>query len=82
VNEFLRKKNGKKTEKNPQESRAFLFFSPKNKFLSNRNYQPSFRLAVYRSWRRQRQRQRQGRARRRRRVVADHWGRGEGGRGR
>ncbi len=40
-----------------------------------------FCLAVYRSWRRQRQRQRQGEARRRRRVVVDHWGSGEGGRG-
>jgi hypothetical protein len=27
-------------EKNPQESCVYLFFGPKNKFLSNRNYQP------------------------------------------
>ncbi len=27
-------------EKNPQEFCVFLFFSPKNKFPSNRNYQP------------------------------------------
>ena len=36
VNKFLQKK------RNPQESCFVLFFSPKNKFLSNRNYQPSF----------------------------------------
>jgi hypothetical protein len=38
VNKFLWKKMKKK---NPQESCVFLFFSPKNKFLSKRNYQPS-----------------------------------------
>ncbi len=39
MNKFLWKKSKKR---NPQESCFFLFFSPKNEFLSNRNYQPRF----------------------------------------
>ncbi len=36
----------KRKKRNPQESCFSLFFGPKNKFLSNRNYQPKSRVCT------------------------------------